>query len=95
MVDDGLPALPDEKTPVPSTAPAVDRRKGALVRGIIISGWVLTLLTMMAIVGASLFIIMHGGIVPDNLAQWTGVALGFLFGTFTNIVTAYIQEGSG
>ena len=96
MVDDGLPALPDEKSPVPSTAPAVDRRKGAIVRGIIISGWFITLLTMIAILGTALYLMLARDFakLPEELAQWAGVALGFLFGTFTGIVRDYVN-GTG
>ena len=33
--------------------------------------------------------------VIDELAQWAGVALGFLFGTYTSIVKEYVSEADG
>lgn len=68
------------------------RRKRKLTHGIILSGWILILMTMVTIMGAALAMTWQGRIVPDMLADWAGIALGFLFGTFATIVKDFIQD---
>jgi len=80
------------EAPEPAVLTAAQRRKSGVVRAIILSGWIMTLATMMAIVGASLWLTLTGKIVPETLGNWTGVALGFLFGNFSSIVANYIKE---
>lgn len=67
-----------------------DKRKVKLVQLIILSGWVLTLLLMVGIVGASIVLMMMGHEVPETLKQWGSIALGFLFGGFIGIVKDYV-----
>ncbi len=88
---------PDPTVPVlvPTAAKLAEiaaRRKRKIVHGIILSGWILTVLTMVAIIGAALYMSMTGRTVPDNVANWAGTALGFLFGTFTSIVKDFIAD---
>jgi hypothetical protein len=73
---------------------ATDKRKNKLIRLIIASGWALTLLTMVGIVWTGLVLIAFKGHVdlPDVLKQWGGLALGFLFGSFPNIVKEYMDD---
>jgi hypothetical protein len=68
------------------------RRKRKLVHGIILSGWILTVLTMVAILGAAVLMSYQGKVVPETLSNWAGMALGFLFGTFTSIVKDFIAD---
>lgn len=75
-----------------TTQALVDSRKVKLVRLIILSGWVLTLLLMISIVGAALYLSIAGQEVPKMLEQWGGVALGFLFGSFSKIVADYVGD---
>lgn len=77
----------------PPTA-TVDRRKRKMVHGIILSGWVLTILTMVAIIGTALWLMLAEDYakLPEELAQWCGIALGFLFGSFTSIVKDFIAD---
>lgn len=88
---------PDPTVPVlyPTEAKLAEiaaRRKRKLTHGIILSGWILILLTMVTIMGAALAMMWQGRIVPDKLADWAGIALGFLFGTFATIVKDFIQD---
>lgn len=69
-----------------------DKRRGMVVRAVIISGWVLTLVTMVALMGSAMWLLLEGRPVPEELRQWSGIALGFLFGTFTSIVRDYIAQ---
>lgn len=75
-----------------TNAEQMDRRRGKVVRAIIISGWFMCLLVMMTVVGTALYMVLTRGEAPEQLAQWAGVALGFLFGTFTAIVKDYVNE---
>jgi len=77
----------DENMPGP-----VDKSKVKLVRMIILTGWVLTLLLMIGIVGASIYIMLQDREPPETLKQWGGVALGFLFGSFSKIVADYVGD---
>lgn len=79
-----------------AVAEDVAKRRRKVVHGIILSGWVLTVLTMMAIVGTSLYLLTGGGYatLPEELKQWTATSLGFLFGTFVNIVGKFVLEES-
>jgi uncharacterized membrane protein len=70
-----------------------DARKVKLVRLIILSGWVLTLGMMLAIIGTTLVLMSQGNEAPETLKQWGGVALGFLFGSFSKIIADYVGEG--
>jgi hypothetical protein len=90
---------PDPSVPVLVPTPAklaeiAERRKRKLVHGIILSGWILTVLTMVAIIGTALYMMVRLDFakLPEELAQWCGIALGFLFGTFTSIVKDFIQD---
>jgi hypothetical protein len=66
------------------------RKKGRVVIAVIMSGWILCMLTMVCIVGTALYMLSRGTALPQELAQWVGIALGFLFGTFTTLVRDYI-----
>lgn len=86
---------PDPNVPVVvPTAATVDRRRRKIVHGIILSGWVLTILTMVSIIGAALWLMLARDFakLPEELAQWCGIALGFLFGSFTSIVKEFITD---
>ena len=70
----------------------MDARKVKLVRLIILSGWILTLMLMISVVGSALFLGVTGQEVPKLLEQWGGVALGYLFGSFSKIIADYIGD---
>lgn len=70
------------------------RKRRKIVHGIILSGWVLTILTMIAIVGTALYLMSAKGFasLPEELKQWVAMSLGFLFGTFVNIVGKFVLD---
>lgn len=96
MQDDGIDATPREVAEA-NAALVASRRRRKLTHGIILSGWVLTILTMVSIIGAALWLMLARDLakLPEELAQWCGIALGFLFGTFTSIVKDFIADPPG
>ena len=88
MTDDG-----GTKTPVALTAEEMmSRRKWRIVRGIIISGWVLTLLTLLSLIGVALYLWLNEKVVPDPLLALVGVATAFLFNGFTSILKDFMND---
>lgn len=87
------PDAPAKESP-PTATPEPDKRKRKIVHGIIMSGWILTVLTMVGIIGTALYMMVQLDYakLPEELAQWCGIALGFLFGSFTSIVKDFIQD---
>lgn len=81
MTETKIPSTTDERS---------TRRRSAIVRGIIVSGWLVTLVTMVALIGSAMWLLLEGRPVPEELRQWAGIALGFLFGAFAGIVRDYI-----
>jgi uncharacterized integral membrane protein len=83
-------------TEVPETKETLDaaRKRRKIVHGIILSGWVLTILTMVMIVGTALYLMALKGFatLPEELKQWVAMSLGFLFGTFVNIVGKFVLD---
>lgn len=71
------------------------RKRRKIVHGIILSGWVLTILTMIMVIGTALFLMTVKGFaaLPEELKQWVAMSLGFLFGTFVNIVGKFVTDG--
>lgn len=82
MIDDGPPGPP----PRPSS------RTKNVVTAIIISGWVVSVILIISIVAASLYlqVVQPHVQLPDTLREWSGIALGFLFGNFFSIVKDYL-----
>lgn len=53
---------------------------------IVISGWAITLLVSVSLIMLSLWLIMHGLDVPSPLKEWSGIAIGFLFGNLMTMI---------
>lgn len=64
-----------------------------IVTGIILSGWVVSVMLIMSIVAASVYLqVLHPDVpLPDTLREWSGIAMGFLFGNFFSIVKEYLM----
>lgn len=64
-----------------------------IITGIIISGWILSVLMILVIIGSSVYlqIVYPTAPLPDTLREWFGIAFGFLFGNFFNIIKDYLQ----
>ena len=69
----------------------VSRRKN-IITGIILSGWIVSVLLIMSVVASSVYLLVTQPSVPlpDTLREWAGIAMGFLFGNFFNIVRDYL-----
>lgn len=69
-----------------------DNRKWRVVRGIIVSGWVLTLFAMIGVVGVALYMWLMERVVPAPLIALVGVATAWLFNGFTSILKEFLKE---
>lgn len=59
---------------------------------IAISGWAITLLIAVGMVSLSLWMIMQGHEVPSPLKEWSGIAIGFIFGNLMTYVFNFINK---
>lgn len=78
-------------TEQPSNPKPSSRTKN-LVTGILISGWILSVLLILSIVSASVYLqaVYPGVPLPDTLREWSGILIGFLFGNFFTIIKDYV-----
>jgi tetrahydromethanopterin S-methyltransferase subunit F len=78
--------------PVTNNRPS--SRTKNIVTGILISGWILSVLIILSIVAASVYLqVMYpDDALPDTLREWSGIAIGFLFGNFFTIIKDYVTS---
>lgn len=64
-----------------------------IVTGILLSGWIVSVLLILSIVASSVYLQVTNPSVqlPDTLREWSGIAIGFLFGNFFTIVKEYVS----
>lgn len=76
----------------PAINPRPSSRTKNIVTGILISGWILSVLLILSIVSASVYLqVMHPEVqLPDTLREWSGISIGFLFGNFFTIIKEYV-----
>lgn len=67
-----------------------------IVTVILISGWVLSVFLILSIVAASVYLqVINPSIpLPDTLREWSGIAIGFLFGNFFSIIKEYVTANN-
>lgn len=67
-----------------------------IVTSILISGWILSVLLILAIVASSVYLqVTNPGVpVPDTLREWSGISIGFLFGNFFTIIKEYVTRNN-
>jgi hypothetical protein len=67
-----------------------------IVTGILLSGWIVSVLLILSIVASSVYLqVMHPDVqLPDTLREWSGIAIGFLFGNFFTIVKDYVSANN-
>ena len=60
--------------------PKPSNRTKNIISGILISGWILSVFLILAIVAASVYLqVVHPGEkLPDTLREWSGISIGFL-----------------
>jgi len=60
-------------------------------KGIVLTGWVLLIVMSMGIVGTTMWMWISGQPVPETLANWGSMVLGFLFGAFIGLLKDFIS----
>lgn len=63
------------------------------VKIVILSGWSLTLLVCLTIIGAAIYKALADPNM-EPLKQWAGMCLGFLLGSFVSMVKDYTTKGA-
>jgi hypothetical protein len=58
---------------------------------IVLSGWSLTILVCISIIGSATFLVVIKGAVDGPLKEWASTCLGFLFATFVSMVKDFIK----
>lgn len=88
-----------------NTASDLDQSDNLRLRRVELSskhvGWMIMIISALSgiiaiiIVSSVTIIALNGGIVPDVLANWGGIILGFYFGQFVSLVKDYmgVMEG--
>ncbi len=65
-------------------------------KAVIVTGWLLAMGTIFALIGSSAYLMVKypGNQLPSPLDQWTGTALGFVFGSIAGMVRDFIKVSS-
>lgn len=76
--------------------PRPSNRTKNIVTGILLSGWIVSVLMILSIVAASVYlqVISPDVPLPDTLREWSGIAIGFLFGNFFSIIKDYVTANN-
>jgi hypothetical protein len=61
---------------------------------VVLSGWSLTILVCITIIGATTYMVVSHGAIDTPLKEWAGTCLGFLFGFFGSLVKDFIKGDS-
>jgi hypothetical protein len=62
-----------------------------IAKVIVLSGWSLTILACIAIIGSATYLVVIKGSVDGPLKEWASTCLGFLFATFVSMVKDFIK----
>lgn len=63
-----------------------------LAKVIVLTGLGATILISIILISTAMALMLIERAVPDTLNQWSGVALGFLFGTFGSILKDFVTK---
>lgn len=66
-----------------------DEQRTSVIRIIIASGWLLTIIMSVVILGTSSYLMFNGGELPKTLENWSSIIIGFYFGTFMSLLKDY------
>ena len=58
---------------------------------VVLSGWSLTLLVCIAVIGAAIYMSLTKGSIDAPVKDWASTCLGFLFGAFVGLVKDFIK----
>ncbi|ARQ95365.1 hypothetical protein [Bradyrhizobium phage BDU-MI-1] len=59
---------------------------------VVLSGWSLTILACLCIIGAATYCSLVGKPLDGPLKEWASMCLGFLFATFVPLVKDFISK---
>lgn len=68
------------------------KQRWKIIRGIMVSGWIMTLVTMLSLIGTCLYLWGMGRSVPDPLLALAGVAVSSLLKDFAVTLSKFIEE---
>lgn len=63
-----------------------------IARIVVLSGWSLSLLTCLTVIGAATYMVLAGKPIDGPLKEWASMCLGFLFATFVPLVKDFISK---
>ena len=69
----------------------VDYGRG-LVKFVILSGWILSLLATLGILLVALYLMVTGLPLPSPLTEWASTAIGFIFGSIVTIAKDFVTN---
>jgi hypothetical protein len=62
-----------------------------IAKVVVLSGWSLSLLVSISIIGSATYLVVSKGSVDGPLKEWASTCLGFLFATFVSMVKDFIK----
>lgn len=84
--------MSEETTIVNNTTTTKSSYGTNLVKFVILSGWVLSLVATLSILFLALYLMMYNLPLPEPLTQWASVAIGFVFGSIVNIAKDFVNN---
>jgi hypothetical protein len=74
-------------------APAKAALQRSTIRVMLLSGWVVVLGIVVAMVAAALWFTLATPLVemPTPLKEWTGICIGFAVGSLFSLISAYLK----
>jgi hypothetical protein len=78
-----FPAAPDET--------AATKERFDIAEVVVLSGWSLTLLVCISIIGSAVYLAVVKGSIDGPLKEWASTCLGFLFASFISMVKDFIK----
>lgn len=79
--------MSDDASPVPDP---YAKPRFNVAKIIVLTGFALTMLVCLILVCVSSYLLISIGTIPDALREWAGLALGYLFGTFSALIKDFI-----
>lgn len=61
-------------------------------KGVVLTGWILLMLTCVGIILANVYMWLNGLEVPETLSNWGSAVIGFLFGSFITLLKEFISD---
>lgn len=61
-------------------------------KGVVLTGWILLMLTCVGIIAANVLLWVTGNEVPETLSNWGSAVIGFLFGSFITLLKEFISD---